>query len=185
MPKKVIFNKQDIIAASLCVLKKADISHLTVRKIARELRSSTAPIYQQFRSMPDLTEAVLTKIKDDVVENFNIKRTDRVFLNIGMGYVCYARDFPNLFRVLFLEKHNYRHIVKNFFDMVKNKMNEDLRFDSLELKLKNLLIKEMWIYSHGLASMIVAGNLKEVRDNEIKERLDKIGTIIISNVLKK
>ena len=49
-PKKRIF-KEDILEASISVIRKQSASALTVRNIAVELQSSTQPIYSEFQNL--------------------------------------------------------------------------------------------------------------------------------------
>ncbi|HRZ28746.1 MAG TPA: TetR/AcrR family transcriptional regulator, partial [Spirochaetota bacterium] len=61
MPRKPIFNKDEIIESSLKIVKEKGFKQLSAREIARELISSTRPVYEYFQSMEELKMAVLEK----------------------------------------------------------------------------------------------------------------------------
>lgn len=59
-PKKK-YSKQQIIDAAFEIAKEEGMSSITIRKVAEHLGSSIAPIYVNFNTIDDLTEAVMQK----------------------------------------------------------------------------------------------------------------------------
>ena len=51
MPPKVTFTKEDVIQAAFEIVQKRGVKLFTARRIAKKLKSSTAPVYSHFKSM--------------------------------------------------------------------------------------------------------------------------------------
>ena len=64
MPPKKIFKKSDIIDSSLKIVKEKGFKQLSAREVARELISSTRPVYEHFQSMNELKKTVLQMTVD-------------------------------------------------------------------------------------------------------------------------
>ncbi len=185
MPPKTRFTRTDVISASFDVAKAEGIHALTARKIASQLKSSTAPVYSHFEAMEELKREVLLKTKDLLFEYSIRPYTDRVFLNMGVGIAVFARDYPMLFRALFLETGQSKDIVVEYLKSLEERMIYDERFTSLPAEERRELLKKMWIFTQGLASLICAGLLDDDSDESIKEMLLGVGTPVIQSALGK
>ena len=84
MPPKVIFNKAQIIDSSLKIVKEKGFKQLSAREVARELISSTRPVYENFQSMDELKKTVLQKIVNLLYEYVTRQYTKNAFQNTGV-----------------------------------------------------------------------------------------------------
>ena len=186
MPPKVIFNKAQIIDSSLKIVKEKGFKQLSAREVARELISSTRPLYENFQSMDELKKTVLQKIIDLLYEYVTRQYTKNAFLNTGVGYVLYARDHREFFKVIFLEDNDASGII----DEMLKKLDKEIVKKVPELKKlshteRKDLSRKGWIYTHGFAVMVFSGNIKNNNDAYIIKMLSEAGTIFIEDALRK
>ena len=186
MPPKVIFNKSQIIDSSLKIVKEKGFKQLSAREVARELISSTRPVYENFQSMDELKKTVLQKIVDLLYEYVTRQYTKNAFLNTGVGYVLYARDHREFFKVIFLEDNDASGII----DEMLKKLDKEIVKKVPELKKlshteRKDLLRKGWIYTHGFAVMVFSGNIKNNHDAYIIKMLSEAGTIFIEDALRK
>jgi len=186
MPPKVIFNKAQIIDSSLKIVKEKGFKQLSAREVAKELISSTRPVYENFQSMDELKKTVLQKIVDLLYEYVTRQYTKNAFLNTGVGYVLYARDHREFFKVIFLEDNDASGII----DEMLKKLDKEIVKKVPELKKlshteRKDLLRKGWIYTHGFAVMVFSGYIKNNHDAYIIKMLSEAGTIFIEDALRK
>jgi AcrR family transcriptional regulator len=186
MPPKVIFNKAKIIDSSLKIVKEKGFKQLSAREVARKLISSTRPVYENFQSMDELKKTVLQKIVDLLYEYVTRQYTKNAFLNTGVGYVLYARDHREFFKVIFLEDNDASGII----DEMLKKLDKEIVKKVPELKKlshteRKALLRKGWIYTYGFAVMVFSGYIKNNHDAYIIKMLSEAGTIFIEDALRK
>ncbi|HEX2954271.1 MAG TPA: TetR/AcrR family transcriptional regulator, partial [Bacillota bacterium] len=175
MPPKITFNHDDVVAAGLEIVKENGIHELSARKIAERLRSSTAPIYSSFGSIEALKHDVLSKAKQILLEYTGDSYTDTPFLNMGVGVVLFAREYPMLFRALFLESFGYKDIIDDLFKQLLRVMDSDATLTSLSSDEKKLLLERMWIFTYGLATIVCVGQIEIKDKDDVIRILDPMG----------
>lgn len=186
MPPKVIFNKAQIIDSSLKIVKEKGFKQLSAREVARELISSTRPVYENFQSMDELKKTVLQKIVDLLYDYVTRQYTKNAFLNTGVGYVLYARDHREFFKIIFLEDNDASGII----DEMLKKLDKEIVKKVPELKKlshteRKDLLRKGWIYTHGFAVMVFSGYIKNNSDAYIIKMLSEAGTFFIEDALRK
>ena len=179
MPPKTVFSKDDVMEAALLVVQDQGIKSLTAREVAKRLKSSTAPVYSNFESMGLLEREVIKKAKDLLMEYMSKSYTDRVFLNMGIGYARFARENCALFRALYLETNEYADIHQDLQIEMRNQMSKDPRFTSLAEESRNSLLDKMAIFTHGMATMICVGLAEDSSDQYITNTLIDVGSAVI------
>ena len=184
MPPKITFTKEDVITASFKIAQKKGLKNLTARRIAKRLKSSTAPVYSNFSSMKELKREVMKKAQLLLLEYSTRSYTERVFLNMGIGYALFARDQSQLFRALFLEKGYYKDIVDEYVKSLKKEILNDLRFTELLSSERDALLTNMWIFTHGLAALISEGIIEESSETYIKNILVEVGGAVIRRAVE-
>ena len=98
MPPKQRFTPQDIVEAAFQVVRKQGWDGFSARTIAKELNSSTRPIYDYFNSMENIEAEVVKKILAHFVEFLSRERTGDKWLDHALGYVLFAAEEKHLFR---------------------------------------------------------------------------------------
>jgi hypothetical protein len=130
---------------------------LSARNVAKQLTSSTAPVYSGFSSIDELKREVLNKSEVLLIAYIKTPYTDRVFLNMGVGIALFSRDQRELYRTLFLKKNEFKDIVDGFLSTMKDRIREDHRFTKMPVEGRNSMVDKMWIFAHGLATLICVG----------------------------
>lgn len=104
MPPSVRFTREAVMNAAYQLIRREGAGALNARAVAKELGGSTQPIFRLFSGMEELKQAVtelaLTTWKDKLKERLQSSRFP--YLSIGMSFLLFARDEPELFRLLFM-----------------------------------------------------------------------------------
>jgi len=178
-PKSIAFNRDVVLAAALEVVRKSGLDHLTARAAAKRLQASVAPVYRAFRSMDDLTRAVLEAARIRMDEETRRPFSDIPFLNIGVGIVVFARDETRLFQALFLSRHRNKDILERFNTSVLTRMKQDAMLRPLPNSSLERLLNSIWLYTLGLATAVVYGQVPDMRTETIVRRLKDMGNILM------
>ncbi len=185
MPPKGIYTREKIINAAFTVIQKSRLINLTARNVANELNSSTAPIYSYFKSMEDLTDAVLEKAKHLIISYTTRPYSSRPFLNIGIGVLLFARDYNNIYRDIFLEGNKFRELVQNLFSIWDKTIARDPLLDILSKEEKRDISDKMATFTHGIAALLCAGMINDTRDISLRAKLEEMGNIVIIHAIEK
>jgi AcrR family transcriptional regulator len=185
MPPKIVFSREDVIQAAYDIVRAQGLKKLSARKIAVKLKSSTAPVYSQFSSMKELELEVLGKAEELLLQYTRKPYTDRVFLNMGTGYVIFAREHRELFRALFLGKDVSKGVFAEFKDYIRQDMLKDSRFIPMSVPDREALLQQMWIFTHGLAALVCVGLVEDNSDESISAAILDVGTIVVAAALAK
>jgi len=185
MPPKVKYTRNDVIKTSLDVVEESELKELTARSIAKKLGSSTAPVYKHFTNMDDLILEVISSIQKLILDYTAKPYTEKVFLNMGTGIAMFACEHSKLYRALLLEGNNYRDVVEEFLGILEKELEKDVRFKSLTAEERHLLLNKMWTFTHGLASLISVGFIKNCNQEFIIQTLMDVGSDVIGATLAK
>jgi AcrR family transcriptional regulator len=179
MPPKAKYTRKDVVQAAMHVVEKAGLRSLTARRVASRLGASTAPVYQHFANMDGLLLEVMRETQRSLLEYASRPYTDRVFLNMGTGIAMFACEHRGLYRALMLEGDRYRDVVAEFLDQLESAMAKDVRFTSLSARERHDLLTKMWTFTHGLASLISAGLIKNCTQDLVVSTLLDVGGDVI------
>lgn len=185
MPPKVKFTREDVIKAAFAVVEDQGLKALTARSIASILGSSTAPVYQHFSKMDELALEVIRKTQKLLLDYTSRPYTDRIFLNMGTGVAMFACKHSMLYRALLLEGDNYGDVVGEFLGILEVEMRKDKRFTNLSDSERHKLLEKMWTFTHGLASLICVGLIKDCGQEYIIRTLLDVGGDVIGATLAK
>ena len=104
MPPAIRFTREAVLNAAYELVRRDGPSALNARAVAKELGGSTQPIFRLFSGMDEL-KAEIVRLADENIcrimkENASQSRTP--YLSICMTYLLFARDEPQLFKLLFM-----------------------------------------------------------------------------------
>ena len=161
MPRKETISKSYLIDTAFLLAKQEGMENVTARKLAAKAGCSTQPIFRQYENMEDLWK----EIYDRAVEFFSYyyERCKRVsndpFIDLGYGYIKFAMDEPNLFKMLFLSNERYG---KSMYEIL-NGENNVVTVEMNKAKARGVansgdLFTKMWIFIHGAACMSITGD---------------------------
>src|SRR5699024_933030 len=162
MPPKFNFTREQIVAAALEVTRKNGITGLTARGLAAELGSSAKPIFGLFQNMEEVQREVVSAANTLYQSYIKKGMADSKFPPYkasGIAYIQFAKEEKELFKLLFMRDRTDEKIEEN---------REEIR-PILDLIMKNLGIDEneayffhleLWLYVHGIATMIATNYLE-------------------------
>ena len=183
MPPPIHFTRDQVIQAAFDIVEKQGMGVLSARNVAKQLQSSTAPVYSYFNSIDTLKREVLKQAEELLTGYIEKPYTDRIFLNLGTGIALFARDHRELYHSLFLEKNEFQDIVDSFLTNMQNFLRKDHRFTAMPVEDRNTMLYKMWIFTHGLATLICAGLVEDDSQAYIVNTLDEVGTAVIGAAL--
>lgn len=161
MPPKFKFTKDEIISAAVDITREQGAVGVTARALAERLNCSVKPIFGLFQNMDEVRQSVLTaahKLYSSYIANDMSAGKYPPYKASGMAYIRFAREETELFKLLFMRDRHSENTEAN---------SDDIR-PLIEVICKNLGISEekarlfhleMWVYVHGIATMIATGYL--------------------------
>jgi AcrR family transcriptional regulator len=180
MTRHPVFNKEKIIEAAMALLRRKGWQGVTVRTIARELASSTMPIYSSKLSMEDLEWELRARTWALIQEYQRQSYTDNPLTNMAVGLAVFAREEPNLYRFLYVE----RPVLEKETDVEKQTdkfrmaygRHKDLvkALRMVPEGIQNPVMLKSWIFVHGLASLL-GNNALEMSEQKVIRLIEEAG----------
>ena len=161
MPPKPRVTKENILAVSLNMIRSGGIASLNARAIAKALHCSTQPIFRFYATMEKLKADVIAMATAYYSRYFDehIKRPDvPPYKATGLAYIQFAKDERELFKLLFMRDRANEQIQESehSFDVAVNMMMGATGLTYAAAKKFHL---EMWVFVHGIATMIATSYL--------------------------
>ena len=162
MPPKVRVSKQDIIKASINIIRENGVDALNARALATYIGCSTQPIFSNYISMEELKRDIMetaNKIYHTYLEEDMSSGKYPMYKSSGMAYIRFAKEEKELFKLLFMRDRS-KELIENEFDeetqriVVIMQKNIGLSYE----KAKEFHV-QMWIYVHGIATMLATSYL--------------------------
>jgi AcrR family transcriptional regulator len=159
MPPKQRFSREDVLDAAFSVVRREGWPGLSARAIAKELNSSTRPIYDHLESMKHIEEEVVKRALAQFVAFIGRDRTGDKWLDQALGYVLFADREKHLFGCINDEKHipTQRKFAGEHWDRLGEQLADDPRFKGLSKSEVNRIRLARWIMIHGLAVLVSSG----------------------------
>ncbi len=187
MPPKAKFTREEIVSTALKIIEEQGKDALTARSLGAELGSSARPIFTVFNNMEevqlaaeDMARRIYESYEDDCMKQEN------AFKGSGIGYIMFAAEHPRLFQLLFMTESkcipdtaNVLRGIDNYYDVILDTIVKEY---GVSKKVAERIYLHLWIYSHGIASLI-ATNVCSFTQKEISELLSDAGAGIIKKVI--
>ena len=160
MPPKFKFTREEITGAALNLTRSQGPDGLTVRALAEVLGSSVKPIFGLFKNMEEVQDAVLVAAQDlyqrTLAEDMAAGKYPP-YKASGMGYIRFAREEKELFKLLFMSDRKGQPVKPGKeLDVI---LPIIMRNTGLDRERAERFHLEMWIFVHGIASMIATSYL--------------------------
>ena len=184
MAPKNKFTKEEMMAAALQVVRTKGIEGLTAKTMADALGTSTQPIFTAFGSMDGIKKAVYAaaiRVYDRYTEaGLNEKIP---FFGVGMQYIRFAREEPELYRLLFLTRAQDKRFsamqsMQHLQALVRPTLMEIYRITEQEA---DLYFCDLWFVVHSLSTLIVTGDCP-YSDREIGQVLTGVSISICKSI---
>lgn len=162
MPPKCKFTREEIIHTALDMTRSDGISSITARAVSAQLNSSSKVIFSLFQNMEDLQQEVIKaadQLYQSYIKNDMASGQYPPYKASGMAYIRFAKEEKELFKLLFMRNRSGEQITESM-DEIKpliRIIQENIGLSEEEAYLFHL---EMWIYVHGIATMIATSYLE-------------------------
>lgn len=181
MPPIRKYTKEEIINTTYDIVKKEGFENVNARRIAHELGCSVQPIFHNFTSMEELNKEVYKKIYQKYQEYMlkGKENKDNPYKQMGLSYIAFASDNPELFKILFMQKTD-----KNASDfiLVDSMGNDVLKvgqtLTGLSFEEQKKFHVRVWIFTHGIACLVAtktiqfsASEISELLGNTVRQML--------------
>ncbi len=182
MAPKNKFTKEEMVEAALQVVRTRGIDCLTAKTIADELGTSTRPIFTGFGSMDDVKHEVFAAAMR-VYDGYTAAglKEKHPFFGVGMQYIRFAREEPELYRLLFLTREPEYNAMKAMRHLQKIVRPTIMNIYHVTAEEADLYFRNLWLVSHGLAVLIVTGGC-DYSDREIGQILTGFSISICKSI---
>lgn len=177
------FTKNEMVAAAVNVVRRSGIESLTAKALAAELKISTQPVFTCFANMDSLKNEVY-KAAEKIYEERVLRglKEKTPFLGFGKQYIGFAKEEPELYRLLFLTpgtvKSGAFFMAEHSKELVKQSLIEIYRLSETEAEV---YFRYMWLAVHGIATLFVTG-VCDYSDEEISKILTGFSVSICKSI---
>ena len=160
MPRDFRFTKEEVVAAALELTREGGIGAVTARGLAARLGSSSKPVFSLFSGMEEVQKAVM-EAADGLYQSY--LREDMAggkyppYKASGMAYIRFAKEERELFKLLFMRDRSREE--KPGWADVGELIGLIQKGTGLSREAAQLFHLEMWVYVHGIATMIATAYL--------------------------
>ena len=162
LPPKSKISKEDIVSAGVDLVRRSGEKGLNARNLAAALGCSTQPIFTNFPSMEELRKSVICKASElyyACLERECEAANYPPYKAMGMGYIRFAAEERELFRLLFMRDRSGEEKSDGETEDVKKSVELIMKGTGLAMNDAFMLHLELWIFVHGIASMIATSYL--------------------------
>lgn len=174
MSKSVKITKEMIIDTAFKITREKGFNKVSNREIAKELNCSIRPIYYQFKNANELSLHLFKKVENYFYTYLtkDIKIKDKLYLSTGINYINFAKYENNLFKLMYMNEGG-----KKTDEIISENDKEFTSYNEIVMKSTSLTKEKakdfhlkMWIFTHGLASLVSMGAVN-FTDKEIENLL--------------
>ena len=160
MPPKVKFQKEEIVCAALRIASAGGIDAVTSREVARELGVSTRPIFTYYDTMDQLRHDVCELAKERYRAYIERGLSGPVpFQGVWRQYLRFAREEPELFRLLFLTRQEGTDGAAAALRFSQELARDSImRVYHMDAHMADCYFRDIWLAAFGCATLIVTGN---------------------------
>ena len=182
MAPKNKFTRAEMGEAALRVVRARGIDGLTAKAIADELGTSTRPIFTGFGSMDDVRQevyAAAVRVYDGYT-GAGLKE-ELPFLGVGKSCIRFAREEPELYRLLFLSRAPEYGAIKSMQHLQAIIRPALMRIYRITAEEADLYFRDLWLVVHSLSTLIVTGDCP-YSDREIGQILTGFSLSIFKSI---
>lgn len=162
MPPKFMFTREQIIDAALRIIRHGGPQSLTARSLATELGCSVKPIFGLFKNMDEVRRETI-KTADGIYRKYIDSAShadEKPYKAIGMAYIRFATEEKELFKLLFMRDRSAEKINGDAEKAMAEPIVELIsQSTGLSKQAAYMLHIELWLYVHGIATMIATNYL--------------------------
>ena len=182
MAPKNKFTKEEMVEAALRVVRSRGIDCLTAKTIADELGTSTRPIFTGFGAMDEVRQAVYAAAVRvyDGCTGAGLKE-EIPFLGVGKSCIRFAREEPELYRLLFLTRMPEYSAIRSMRHLQELVRPTLIRIYQITAEEADRYFRDLWLVVHSLSTLIVTGDCP-YSDREIGQILTGFSISIFRSI---
>lgn len=179
MPPRARITREMLIDAGFEIARDDGAENINARAVAGRLACSTQPVMYHFATVDDLKRAVYVKA-DQFHSEYLMRAGGGQFdplLNIGLNYIRFAIEEPNLFRFLFQSGYATEGSVLEMIDSAELApvLGAMQAGTGLGMEKTKEVFLTLALFVHGYAS-IIANNALEFDEAVVAQHLERVYT---------
>lgn len=175
MARKQVVTKEGLLKGAFELVRDNGREGLSARLLAEKCGCSTQPIFRIYDNMGELYHELFSVCTDYFSDFYKKapKGNETPFVNLGMAYIDFARQYPNLFKIIFIEENSSG---KSMYDLVNGGegnfvIHEIRKLKEIPAEDASLIFMKMWIFIHGIACMVLKDDF-DMTEDEIRQLLE-------------
>ncbi len=192
--------KEEFLKIAFDFINTNDVDKLTLKVLSNATGTSRSAIYRHFKSKDTLIETMIENgfvqfdsVTTPILLDTSKSLVDRFYLTTK-AYIQWAKDNPNLYRLLFGKKYAYireeiisiKDVDCNCFSALKQAIEDGQKQGILkkEDSFKQSIV--IWASLHGLASLLIDGfiNVDEIYEEIYNAMFESLLAGLINNKVK-
>ena len=160
MAPKNKFTKEEMTEAALRVVRSRGTDGLTAKTLADELGTSTQPVFTAFGSMEGVRTAVCAAAIGIYDRYTAMGLQEHIpFLGVGKQYIRFAREEPELYRLLFLtQEQGQESLAVSSMRHLQGLVRPSLMgIYHITAEEADVYFRDMWLAAHSISTLIVTG----------------------------
>ena len=155
------FSREEMLQVALQIVRERGYAALTAQSIAEVLGTSTRPIFTCFETMEQVkTEVYAAALKAYEAYVRAGLREKIPFFGVGMQYIRFAKEEPELYRLLFLTQtqnpaYSAMQSMRHLQELVRPTLMEIYR---ITVEEADIYFRDLWFVVHSLSTLIVTGD---------------------------
>ena len=171
-----------MVEAALRVVRAKGIDGLTAKTLADELGTSTQPVFTAFGSMDAVRREVYAAAVRVYDGYTNTGLKEKIpFFGVGMQYVRFAREEPELYRLLFLTRTQEYSAIKSMEHLRELVRPTLVKIYHITAAEADIYFRDLWFVVHSLSTLIVTGDCSYT-DGEIGQILTGMSISICKSI---
>ena len=161
MAPKNKFTRDEMVAAAVQVVRTKGIDKLTAQALAAKLGTSTQPVFTCFSTM-DTVRAEVRAAAEALYHAYssNGLQEDVPFFGFGLQYIRFAKEEPELYRLLFLTpgadgKNGALEAMLQSQAIVRPSLMQIYHISATDA---DRYFRDLWLVVHSLATLIVTNS---------------------------
>ena len=173
MPPKQRITKEMVLNSAYTLLSREGMEEVSARTLAKELNSSTQPIFSYYTNMGELREDLVKRAHQE----FQKELEPHLGAKHGIvatckGYVRFARRQPHSYKLLFLNQDFTPEGLPTEGDKFQGFVKQEMELGGLSREQAEQVCYDLAIYTLGLASLITMGK-NIYKDSDPDELIDR------------
>lgn len=178
MPRKVTYTKDQIIKKAFDLVDKEGIEQLSIRRIAKDLKCSIAPIYANFKDFNELRNELISVINLKALELAKQVKTGNPLKDIGSASIHFAIKHPKLFQDYIFGKYTFEEN-DEMNEFVIKSISEDYQLSTLSKNEVINYLDKIRIYQIGLSILASSQSMNGHTEDELNELLEEVSQDIL------